>query len=111
MGNCCQGANEVKGQNLSRNRKEIKGGGLIESETAGTIDDLILNCNQQVNELRSHLGAFSIPTNTQDPEELERRNIVSYTDGGKYLGEWSVKTGMRHGEGIHVWEDGAIYEG
>ena len=39
----------------------------------------------------------------------EDRPEFTFKSGGKYTGQWNG--GFRDGQGVHVWKDGARYEG
>jgi hypothetical protein len=42
---------------------------------------------------------------------LETRPGTDIENGSKYLGTWLAGTETRHGKGIIVFSDGAVYEG
>ena len=72
--------------------------------------------NARVKEIEKKLGRFDYslarPSSPRvDNEPLEERDVMMIDNNSKYKGQWSTRTGLRHGRGVQVWPDGSIYEG
>ena len=46
-----------------------------------------------------------------DNEPLEERGVMILDNNSRYKGQWSTRSGLRHGRGIQIWPDGSKYEG
>lgn len=70
-----------------------------------------------VSEVLKKLGDFKYNNSKEeepfglDAKNIEKRKMVTFDHGIKYLGEWNKITELKEGKGLQIWPDGSQYEG
>ena len=57
------------------------------------------------------VGHYKIPAFKDDTVQVGEAPMRKTKQGHFYDGQWSADKNLRHGKGVTVWNDGAIYEG
>jgi hypothetical protein len=104
MGNCCAGDGEDHNMNVKKTTATGKGkavGGTQPMESGSFVPsgDITDYCNEKVKGIYTQLEPYTIPTPT-DSTKVEKRDMMGLENDGKYVGEWSLVGGKRHGRGI-----------
>jgi len=56
------------------------------------------------------LGPYKF-TKLEDDPDIISKDPIELDNGAVYVGDWSISTHKRNGNGLQIWKDGSIFEG